>query len=113
MSIATELQQLTSMRNRGDLTQEEFERAKERLLAEDANDASQAVETKTPPVPGESNESRSYQNLVVAILSTIAAAFSAGSALLDPSPISLLAFALFTVAATLNWIAVSKRKGQK
>lgn len=105
MSIAQELEKLTSLRDRGDLTDAEFGIAKERLLSGDVRDASQTAETELPPAL---KEKRPKQWLLIAILSTIAAAFAGGSAILDPSPISLSAFALFTVGSTLNWIQVSK-----
>ena len=62
--------------------------------------------SKPPPLP---EEGRSKQYLLIAMFSAVPVAFSAGSAILDPSPISLLACALFTVASTLNWIQFSKR----
>lgn len=105
MSIAQELETLISLRDRGELTHAEFGIAKERLLSGDVRDALQAAEKEPPADP---KERKPKQTLLIAILSTIAAAFAAGSAILDPSPLSLLAFALFAVASTLNWIQVSK-----
>ena len=103
MSIAQELEKLVSMRDCGDLTHAEFEIAKERLLSGDVRDASQAAEKEPPSHP---KERKPKQTLLIAIFSTIAAAFAAGSAIF--SPLSLIVFALFAVASTLNWIQVSK-----
>ena len=49
------------------------------------------------------------KHLLIAILSTIAMALSAGSAIIAPDPLSLLAFGLFTIACTLNWTAIVKK----
>ena len=110
MPIASDLERLVSLRDRGDLSQAEFEKAKERLLSVEVTGASQASETNPPPLPKEGEGGMPQRYLLIATLSTIAAACSAGSAIIDPSPISLVAFALFTVAATLNWIEFSKRR---
>ncbi len=50
------------------------------------------------------------QDLLIAILSTIAMMLSGGSAMIAPKPLNLIGFALFTIAATLNWVEFSKRK---
>ena len=110
MSLATELETPTSLTDRGELTQAEFEKAKERLLSEHVTGASQATEARPSPPPLEGKGTGPKQLLLIAILSTIAVVFSWISAVLNSSPISSLALALFTVASTLNWIEFSKRR---
>ena len=105
MSIAQELEKLISLRDRGELTYAEFGIAKERLLSGDVSGASQAADKETP---SRLKESKPKRTLLIAILSTVAATLAAGSAILDRSPLSLLAFVLFAVASTLNWVQVSK-----
>lgn len=113
MPIASDLEKLVSLRERGDLSQAEFDKAKERLLSEEVTGASPATETNEPLFPETTKGGRPNRSLLIAFLSTIAAAFSGGSAVIDPSPIALVAFALFTVAATLNWIEFLKRRRSK
>jgi|GEM_PF-1108402 hypothetical protein len=113
MSITTDLEKLASLRDQGDLSQAEFEKAKERLLSEDAIEGSQIREEDAPPLPKKGGEEKPERYLLIAVLSTIAAAFATGSAIIAPSPISLLVFGLFAVAATLNWIELSKQRGRK
>ena len=48
--------------------------------------------------------------LLIAVFSTVALTLSGVSALINPGPLKLLAFMLFTIAATLNWMAFSRRK---
>ena len=50
--------------------------------------------------------------LLRAILWTIIMAVFGGSAIIAPSPLSLLAFAGFTIVCTLNWVEFSKRKAK-
>ncbi|MFT4548876.1 MAG: hypothetical protein ACI9MB_002844 [Verrucomicrobiales bacterium] len=113
MTIASDLEKLVLLRDRGDLSQPEFEKAKERLLSGEVTGVSPATETNQPALPDEVEGGRPKHTLLIAILSTIAAAFSTGSAVIDPSPLSLLAFVGFTVASTLNWIVFSKRRVRK
>jgi hypothetical protein len=109
MTIASDLEKLVLLRDRGDLSLAEFEIAKERLLSGEVTGISPATETNKPPLPEEVEGGKPKHTLLIAILSTIAAALMAGSAAMNPSPLKLLAFALFIVAATLNWIVFSKR----
>ena len=106
MPITSDLEKLVSLRDCGDLSQAEFEKAKERLLSGEVPRVSPSTERNQPPLP--QGGKRKYI-LLVAILSTIAAALSGGAVVIGSSPIRLAAFALFTVAATLNWVEFSKR----
>ena len=108
MAIATDLEKLVSFRDHGDLCQAEFEKVKERLLSEEATSGSVGDETDQLPLRKQLKEDKPKRGLLIAVLSTIAAIFSAGSAVIDLSPLSLLAFALFIVASTLNWIQFIK-----
>ncbi|MGI9242014.1 MAG: SHOCT domain-containing protein, partial [Verrucomicrobiales bacterium] len=56
MSITTDLEKLASLRDQGDLSQAEFEKAKERLLSEDAIEGSQIREEDAPPLPKKGGE---------------------------------------------------------
>lgn len=113
MNITTELEKLTSLKDRGDLTQKEFEKAKERLLFCDVEGASEMDEAESLPRPkkGESNGSNHY--FLIAFFSTIAVVFSGGSAAIGPNSLKLIAFAGFTVAATLNWVSFFKNWSSK
>ena len=113
MPIASDLEKLVSLRDSGDLSQAEFETAKERLLSGEVAGVSPATDRNQPPLAEEGQGGKPKHTLLIAILSTIAAALMAGSAAINPSPLKLLAFALFTVAATLNWIVFSKRRVRK
>lgn len=113
MPIASDLEKLVSLKDRGELSQAEFEKAKERLLSREVTGAPPTTEGDQPPIALEGQGENSKHTLLIAIFSVIAAALMAGSAAINPSPFKLLAFALFTVAATLNCIELSKRKVRK
>jgi|TARA_B110000305_G_scaffold65627_1_gene73367 hypothetical protein len=113
MPIVSDLEKLALLRDRGDLSQAEFEKAKERLLSGEVPGVSPSTERNQPLIAQEGQGCKPKHTLLIAILSTIAAALMAGSAAINPSPLKLLAFALFTVAATLNWIEFSKRRVRK
>lgn len=99
MSITSELKKLTSLKDRGDLSQAEFEKAKALLLP---------GENAAASMPN-AGEKKRKTLLLVAILSIILVVVSAGAVVLAPSPIKLLALVLFTVACTLNWCAIVKQ----
>ncbi len=113
MNITTELEKLTSLKDLGDLTLAEFEKAKERLLFGDVNCASKVDESNSLPLPKKAEANGSNHYFLIAFLSTIAVAFSGGSAFLSPSSLKLIAFAGFTIAATLNWVAFLKTWASK
>jgi len=101
--ITSELEKLASLRDRGDLSQAEFEKAKELLLSEENTDATLDNRSSPNNSAGERERNPLKTRLLVSILSTVSAAFAGGSAAIDPSPISLLVLALFVVASTLSW----------
>lgn len=113
MPIVSDLERLALLRDSGDLSQAEFEKAKERLLSEEVTGVSPSTERNQPPLAQEGQGGKPKHTLLIAILSTIAAALMAGSAAINPSPLKLLALALFIIAATLNWIVFSKRRLRK
>ena len=108
MSVVSDLEKLVALRDSGDLSHGEFEKAKEGLLSGEVTEVSPATERNRPPFPEGGKASKSQHTFLVAILSTIAAVFMAVSAAINPSPLELLAFALFATAATLNWFAFLK-----
>jgi tRNA A37 threonylcarbamoyladenosine synthetase subunit TsaC/SUA5/YrdC len=113
MSITTDLEKLVSLRDSSDLSEAEFEKAKERLLSGEVTGVSPSTERNQPPLAQEGEGGKPKHTLLIAILSTIAAALFAGSAAINPSPLKLLAFACFTVVPTLNWIEFSKHRLRK
>jgi tRNA A37 threonylcarbamoyladenosine synthetase subunit TsaC/SUA5/YrdC len=113
MPIVSDLEKLALLRDSGDLSQAEFEKAKERLLSGEVTGVSPSTERNKPPQAQEDQKGKPKHTLLIAILSTVAAALMAGSAAINPSPLKLLTFALFTVTATLNWIAFSKCRVRK
>ena len=104
MSITSELEKLISLRDRGDLTETEFEKAKAILLAGQTA-ATTSVQNASPvPLEEEGQEKKKKVQLLTAVLSTVAAVLSAISAIIATSPLKLLAFGLFAAAAIGNWI---------
>ncbi|NNC88431.1 MAG: SHOCT domain-containing protein [Akkermansiaceae bacterium] len=113
MPIASDLEKLVLLRDNGDLSQAEFEKAKERLLTDEVAKETPASKGKEPSLPEESEEGKPKQILLIAILSTVAAALSGGAAAINPSPLGVLAFAGFTTAAALNWNVFAKSRVRK
>ena len=111
MTIISDLEKLVSLKDSGDLSQAEFEKAKERLLSSEVTAASPATEGNQPSLTEEVEGAKPKQTLLIAILSTLAAALSAGSLAINPSPLKFLAFAFFTIGSTLHWIAFFKGRG--
>lgn len=104
MSISTDLEKLVSLRDRGNLSPSEFEKAKERLLSEEVPDVSPIIDGNQSAVPEESEGAKPGRSRLIAVLSTVPVVFLAGSSAIDPSLLKLLALTGFTVAATLNWM---------
>ena len=103
MNIATELEKLTSLKDRGDLSLDEFTKAKESLLFGDSTMPAYDDEANALPPPRKSKVAEPKLYLLIAVLSTIAAALSGGSVIINPRPLGIIAFAGFAIAAFLNW----------
>lgn len=99
MTISTEIEKLTNLRDKGDLTQEEFEKAKALLLSGE----------KLPETTSDKEKKLKTQKWV-AILLTITVGLSSGSALIKPSPVNMVLVILWVVAATLAWSSYSRLK---
>ena len=106
MSIASNLEKLIPLKEKGDLSSVEFAKAKESLLTGDSPDDA-AGQTPVRKAVGGENPKNTF---LIAILSTISAALAIGSATIDPSPVSWMAFSGFAVASMLNWILYFKQK---
>lgn len=113
MPLTSDLEKLIVLRDRGDLSPAEFQKAKDRLLSGDVPEGSPASEMNRPARPEKVGGDKPKPTLLVAILSTCAAAFSGGSAMIKPSALGALAFACFAVAATLNWALFIKGRATK
>ena len=95
MSIAGELEKLSSLRERGELSDEEFQQAKALLLS---GESAEPAPASVPDVSEKGNKERRTQFLV-ALLSTVAALLSGASAALDPS--------LFKIGMVIFWMGLS------
>ncbi len=113
MSIATELESLSLMKERGNLTPAEFAQAKRRLLAENAAGADTVQRATLPLLQGKAEHERTDSKHLIAILSTVAMAFSAVSAVISPSPLKGLAFALLATACLGNWVSYYIGRGRR
>lgn len=103
--ITTELEKLATLRDKGDLSAEEFEQAKQILLSSAETEVSDSSQT----AEGEPKESPKTA-LIIAILSTLSVLFAAGSAMIAPTVTTLIVLGLFIVTATLSWSSYSKAK---
>ncbi len=110
MSIVKELEALSALRERGDLTAAEFAQAKQRVLTGNAHGATTAGTAISQALSPQPLRNQPDHKRLIAILSTVALAFSATSAAIAPAPLSLLAFALFATACTLNWASYFRRE---
>lgn len=111
MSLSSELEKLISLRERGELTPAEFETAKKRLLAGGEVVAPPPIPETAPDELTDKRKKRGIQ-LLTAILASVAAALSAGSVLINPSPLKLIILLIWVVAATFGWIGYAKLKGE-
>jgi hypothetical protein len=102
MNISSELEKLAELRDRGDLSKEEFEKAKSMVLSGQAS-GDFSSDNKASDLE---KKTKTYR--LISILSTITVALSAGSAIIAPSPINVLILVLFVVASTLNWAEYNK-----
>lgn len=99
MSIASDLEKLTSLRDQGALSPTEFVKAKELLLSEENTEGNSVCQTTSE------KKKQSKTQLLVANLLTLTAAMSVASVIINPSPIKLVSVILWTVASTLAWSA--------
>lgn len=106
MSIASELEKLTALRDRGDLSQSEFERAKALLLSGKANEV-QPPALPASGRPGQAGKKRRTQ-LVIAVCATITAALSGASLAINPNPLKGVLLLLWAVVAVAGWISWSR-----
>ena len=106
MNIASEIEKLTSLRDRGDLSPAEFEQAKALVLSGKDPDA------QPPPHPireeSEKIRKKAKTQLLGGILACTAAVLSGCSVLLNPSPIKLVIMALWVIASVFWWISYIK-----
>ena len=108
MSITAELEKLISLRDQGDLSQAEFEKAKALLLSgEEAS--SQPV---SPPVTLAERDKKRKTQFLCAVLSTVAAALSICSAFLNPSVLKIVILLIWVTAAIFWWVSYSKLKSE-
>ena len=112
MTISSELEKLISLRDRGDLSEEEFEKAKELALSGETPGDSPAGEE--PPALPASRKKAIGTPLLSAILLTVVVALGGGSLVLNPSPLTGLIFVIWVVAAVLAWVSLARaEKGQE
>lgn len=103
MSITSELEKLSSLRERGDLSDAEFEQAKALLLS--------GKDTASEPPPLPSGEAPAEKNnrgmhLAIAICTTVAAVMSAISAALDPNAPSFASLLIWSGLSIYWWISL-------
>ena len=104
MDIASELEKLVTLRDRNELTDIEFEKAKKILLSNGWVQESAIRRKQTGNIAAKEKTAGPTYSLQVAVLSTVALVFSAVSVAMNPSPLSFVALSLFGIASMLNWI---------
>ncbi|MGB1131307.1 MAG: SHOCT domain-containing protein [Haloferula sp.] len=113
MSIASELEKLTALRNRGDLSEAEFTKAKAVLLAGENSEGSSSPPTEDQSESGRASPDpslakRRNTQLLIAIFATVAAIFSSISAVIAPSGLKIAILILWVVASVSGWISYQK-----
>lgn len=103
MKITTELEKLAELRDCGDLSEEEFEKAKALLLY--GEKAESISTTRLCPDPRTDREKKKKTMLLVALLATLAAAFSAGSVIIAPSLVSAGNLIFWVGLSSYGWIS--------
>lgn len=106
MNISSEPEKLVSLRDRGDLSQAEFDQAKALLLSEQ-DDGATPHGKNTDGSLSEMNKKRKVY-LIASAGTTLAAALSGVSATISPSPVKLVVVLCWVVAAGLWWHSYSK-----
>ncbi|BCX46974.1 hypothetical protein HAHE_08820 [Haloferula helveola] len=111
MNIASEIEKLTSLRDRGDLSPAEFEQAKALVLSGKDPDA------QLPPHPireeSEKIRKKAKTQLLGGILASTAAVLSGCSVLLNPSTLKLVIMTLWVIASVFWWISYFKLRTQR
>jgi hypothetical protein len=108
MKVSTDLEKLMSFRDRGDLSHEEFERAKELLLS--GNNNQDSLNEKGNPDRFAKKKKELKTAFLCAVLLSITWLMSLGSAIINPSALHLVLVASWAVAATLSWVSYSRAK---
>ena len=104
MDIASEFEKLVTLRDRNQLTDAEFEKAKKILLSNGWVQESAIPRNQAAKIAVKEKAVGPTSSLQVAVLSTVALVFSAIAVAMNPSPLSFIAFSLFGIASMLNWI---------
>ena len=107
MSITAELEKLISLRDQGDLSQAEFEKAKALLLSGEEEASSPPA---SPPATLAERDKKRKTQFLCAVLSTVAAALSICSAFLNPSVLKIVILLIWVTAAIFWWVSYSKLK---
>ena len=115
MSIISELERLSALRDRGDLSDEEFDKAKAIVLSgkevlEPAFDETTSEERIVITEAPDELTRRKQTHFLVGVFATIAAVFSAVSAVLDPSKLQIVIFVIWVLASVAGWSTYSKLK---
>ena len=101
MSITTELEKLSSLKDRGDLSESEFEKAKALVLSGE----------KPADALAKRDKDRKTQFLI-AFFATLGALFSGGSLILDPSLFTAGVLIFWLGLSTAGWMSYSKAKSE-
>ena len=115
MSIISELERLSALRDRGDLSDEEFDKAKAIVLSgknemEPASDETESAKGTAFTEAPEELTKRKKTHFLVGVFATIAAVFSAVSVVLDPSKLQIVIFVIWVLASVAGWSTYSKLK---
>ena len=110
MSITSELERLSAIRDRGDLSPAEFEKAKRLLLSDEGAEATPVEEPA--PSPAAAHEKKRRTMFLVAILSSVAAALSATSMIINPSPFSVGSLMMWLGLSSYWWVTLTKLKAE-
>lgn len=108
MAIRSDLERLVSLRDCGDLSQEEFEKAKDLLLSGENDEASLKEHDCGACLTRNKKELKTQ--LWCAALLTITWTMSLVAALINPSALNLVLIGTWAVAATLSWVSYFQKK---
>lgn len=108
MNLISEFEKLAAMRDRGDLTAEEFTRAKALLLNEQEGKTTLST-MPSSAVPLNNKESKQKRTqLIIASCATLTAILSAVSVILNPSGTSVGLLIMWGGLAAWNWSLYAK-----